>query len=471
MRKSFLLIAALFLPLLLVASAQQRKIRIANEQTAEWRYELQNEAVGAEGSVLVRVWSYSKDVNVARRQSVKNALHGLIFKGAPGNDATTKRTKPLPPLVASSEAEALHADFFDAFFADGGDYARYAVIANDSQAGSVVKMGKEYKVCVYVTVQYGELRKMLEEKGIVKGLDEVLQGKKPTIMVVPSDAWCVLNGYVTEWDNQGRTQRDPDYETALQSDPNLLLVMSKIGELMSERGFPLKDLEASLKRLKTEDAEMMLTQSKDTGAELAETPLERLGRVAKADIWMQVTWSINRTGPKVSITFNLQGKDAYSDKQIAASSGTCPPAFAGQIELPVYLAEHVGANINPFNDQLIDHFAELEKNGREIRLTCRCWNDCGYDFEEEFDGDELSFAIEDMVAAHTEQGKYSLMDASENLMSFEQVRIPLCDEKGRELDARRWANTLRRELKDKYGLDAKLTMKGLGHAILTLGGK
>lgn len=451
--------------------AQQRKIDKANAETAAWRYELQNEAVGVENTALVQVWSYSKDVNVARRQAVKNALHGLIFKGAPGNNDATKRTKSLSPLVDSPEAEAKYADFLDAFFADGGDYARYATITNDSGAGSVVKMGKEYKVACYVTVQYAELRRLLEEKGIVKGLAAAVSGKKPTIMVVPSDLWCIQNGYCNTVDDQGTERKEIDYERALQSDANLLLVISKIGELMADRGFPLKDLESSLKRLRNEEAEEMLSASKDTGAELAETPLERLNRVAKADIWMQVTWSINRVGPKVSITFNLQGKDAYTDKQIAASSGTCPAAFAGRIEVPVYLAEHVDANLNAFNEQLLEHFSDIERNGREVTLLCRCWSDAGYDFEEDFDGDELGMIIEDWVADHTVKGSYTTSDASDNRLYFEQVRIPLIDERGREQDARRWASTLRRDLKDKYGLDAKLSMKGLGQAILTLGGK
>lgn len=42
------------------------------------------------------------------------------------------------------------------------------------------------------------------------------QAKKPTIMVVPDDAWCTANGYIIETDNQGKTTRTPDYERALQ---------------------------------------------------------------------------------------------------------------------------------------------------------------------------------------------------------------------------------------------------------------
>lgn len=454
-----------------VAMGQSRKQRKANKQTAEWRYEIQNEAVGTGNTLIVKVWSYSKKVEIARNQSLKNAVHGLIFKGAAANPDPAKRTKALAPLIAQPDAEQIYARFFDPFFADGGDYMRYATMTTSGEAGSIEKIGKEYRVATYITVEYSELRRMLEKKGLIEAMPDKEIGKQPTIMVVPSDAWCIQQGFFTETDEMGTLVRVPDYERALQEDANLLLVISKIGELMAERGFPLVDLESTLKRIKNEDAAEMLAQSKDTGAELAETPLERLSRVAKADIWMQITWSINQLGPKSSITFNLQGKDAYSDKQIAASSGTCPPAFTSTMELPVYLAEHVGASMNPFNEQLMDYFTDIEERGREIRFSCRRWSDWEYDMESEFDGEELGDLIEELVADNAVEGKYSTPDLSENRIEFTQVRIPLQNDKGRDLDARSWAKTIRKVLKDKYGIESKLVGKGLGQAVLILGGK
>ena len=69
----------------------------------------------------------------------------------------------------------------------------------------------------------------------------------------------------------------------------------------------------------------MLTSKE--GGELNESPIDKLKKVAKADIWLQMTWSVNTVGPKKSITFNLQGLDAYTDKQIAGASGTGEPSF------------------------------------------------------------------------------------------------------------------------------------------------
>ena len=54
------------------------------------------------------------------------------------------------------------------------------------------------------------------------------QAKKPTLMVVPSDAWCISNGYVTVYDNQGTETKIPDYKAAFQSDMDLALAISKI---------------------------------------------------------------------------------------------------------------------------------------------------------------------------------------------------------------------------------------------------
>lgn len=294
------------------------------------------------------------------------------------------------------------------------------------------------------------------------------QAKKPTIMVIPSDVWCIQNGYVMEFDNQGVVEKVPDYSKALQNSSDLLLAISKIGEMMTERGFPLKDLASCVKTLKTEQAEESLTTSKDGGI-LAETPLEKLKKVAKADIIMQLTWTINTSGPKKSLTFNLQGLDAYTNKQIAASSGTGNPSF--NAEIATLLEESILSHIDAFNGQLQTHFDDLFANGREISLVCRRWNGAKVDFETEYDGEELGFLIEDWVAKNTVNGRFSTTDASENKLFFEQVRIPLYDANNRAIDARQWANNLRKHLKDTYSLDAKISTKGLGQAIITIGSK
>lgn len=294
------------------------------------------------------------------------------------------------------------------------------------------------------------------------------QAKKPTIMVVPSDVWCSKNGYMMEFDNQGSVERFPDYKRAFQDNSDLLLVISKINELMADRGFPLKNLESSLKSMQSESAEDAMLTNK-SGSDASESPIDKLKKTAKADIWMQVTWTINQTGPKKSITFNLQGLDAYSDKQVAGASGTGLPSFSA--ELPVLLEEAVLANLDNFNAQLSRHFDDLFANGREVVLRIKKWDSFAGDLESEYDGEELGVIIENWVSDNTVQNRFSTSDATENMMLFEQARIPLYDASNKAVDTRKWAGGLQKMLRDKYNITAKLMTKGLGQASLVIGEK
>lgn len=293
------------------------------------------------------------------------------------------------------------------------------------------------------------------------------QAKKPTLMVVPSDLYCNQHGYMQTFDNQGSTENVPDYKMAMQNDSELLTAITVIGQMMSDRGFPTKLLEQELKSLEAESAEDAMMTSK-SGEDVSETPIDKLRKKTKSDIIMQVTWMVNKTGPRRSLTFNLQGIDAYTNKQIAACQGTGEPSFSA--ELPVLIEESIANQLDGFNSQLQNHFDDLFQNGREITIRCKKWNDSEYDFESEFEGQELGEIIEDWISDNTVQGRYSTSDATENMMYFEQVRIPMVNERGRAIDARQWARGLVNHLKN-YGIDSKLMMKGLGQATIVIGGK
>jgi hypothetical protein len=184
---------------------------------------------------------------------------------------------------------------------------------------------------------------------------------------------------------------------------------------------------------------------------------------------MDYTVSSGMRGKQV--TFNLQGLDAYTAKQVAAASGTgVPAATALPVEL---LVEAVIAHIDNFNAQLQTHFDDLFTNGREVALRIRVFSggDFDGDLESEYDGEELGVQIENWVSANTVQGRFGAPDATENMMRFEQVRIPLYDATNKALDTRSWARVLQKHLKDAYGITAKLGTNGLGEAIITIGGK
>lgn len=295
------------------------------------------------------------------------------------------------------------------------------------------------------------------------------QAKKPTIMILPSDVWCNTNGFMIEFDNQGTIVKVPDYKRAFQESADLLLVISKINGMMADRGFPLKNAESVLKSIANESAEDAMLTSK-AGGSVVESPVDKLKKTAKADIIMQLTWTVNTTGPKKSVTFNLQGLDSYTDKQIATAAGTGAPSFSA--ELPVLLEEAVLAHLDNFNSSLQAHFDDMFANGREITIKIKKFDTWDGDLESEYDGKELGTIIEEWLTANTVKGRFSTTDATENMMFFEQVRIPLYDETGKAIDARGFCKSLQTFLKDPpYSITNKLMTKGLGQVTIVLGDK
>lgn len=295
------------------------------------------------------------------------------------------------------------------------------------------------------------------------------QAKKPTIMVVPSDNWMDKNGYMMEFNNQGKISYVPDYRTAGVKNKDLSPVMNTIQNLLTDRGFPPKILSEELKKLESQAAEDAMLTSKG-GGELNESPIDKLKAVAKADIILYVNWDINDLGFEKSISFELGAVDAYTSKPMGGSNGTGKPSMTA--ETAVLLKEAILENFDEFANGLQSQFDVMFEQGREIILRIKTWDTWEYDLEsEDFGDDELSSLIENWVTDNTVQGRFSTTDATENMMLFEQVRIPLYDEKGKAVDARKWANGLRKYLKVTYQIESKLMTKGLGQAQLVLGEK
>lgn len=293
------------------------------------------------------------------------------------------------------------------------------------------------------------------------------QAKKPSLMVVPSDLWCNQNGFMTEESSMGEMIPVPDYRAALINNTDLLPVISRINGLMADRGFPLKNLESEIKAINSNSAETAAITSKD-GASVKTSALEQLRQRARADIIIQLTWTVNQTGPKRSVTYTLQGLDSYTNKEIATSTGTGEPSFTA--ELPVLLAEAVSSHMDEFCDRLQNHFDDLLQNGREISLNIRVFeNPDDVDLETEYDGKELREIIEDWVYENTVEHRFNLADDSEVYMNFDEVRIPLYDDRGRAMAASNFARELEKYLKGApFNIPIKRDNAGLGLATLYL---
>jgi hypothetical protein len=211
-------------------------------------------------------------------------------------------------------------------------------------------------------------------------------------------------------------------------------------------------------------------RTKESGAGLAESPLDRLRRTAKADIILEVDWGINQTGPKRSVTYNLRGLDAYSNKQVAGAEGTGAPSFSA--ELPILIEEAVMNHMDNFTAQLRQHFDDILAKGRETIIELQIPdNGQDLDFETEFNDKELGEVITQWMVDNTVEKRFSKSESTENYLLFEQVRIPLYN-KDTPLDADGFARQLRNYLrKAPYRINCKVVNRGLGRCLLIVGEK
>lgn len=213
-----------------------------------------------------------------------------------------------------------------------------------------------------------------------------------------------------------------------------------------------------------------MTNSNQTGSSIAESPLDMLKNKAKADIIIQIWWKVNKTENGKSISFTLEALDAYTSKRIASATGTGEANNSDVV--PILLEKAVVSHIKEFNSQLDIYFKNMKKNGREIILSVKRWENWENTLESEINGKEIVEYINEWLKINTVNGQFSLSDATENVARYEQVKIPLYDKTGQPIDARTFAKGLQKYLKESpFNFEVKLMTRGLGEAILILGEK
>ncbi|HIZ85853.1 MAG TPA: hypothetical protein IAC04_05130 [Candidatus Coprenecus stercoravium] len=310
---------------------------------------------------------------------------------------------------------------------------------------------------------------------MLSALTAFSQAKKPTIMVIPSDIYCEREGYVTNYqDENGTTHSSADYGRAFLSDENLRLAISELSRIMADRGFPLKDLEQTLKTMESQAAEAALFSGRGGGS-IYESPLDKLKRTAKADIIMDLDFNIKSRGPQKYISFNLRGIDAYTSKVITTASGDGQPSTA--VSTGILVEEAVLNYMDAFNAALQNHFDDMFANGREVTISVRMTDNCPVTMYDDFEFMGEIVALTDILDwwmdENTVNHRFTRAGGGDYYTDYEQVRIPLYKTvlgKERAIDTRSFAMDLARFLnKEPFNLPYSINERGLGNVWIVLG--
>ncbi len=253
--------------------------------------------------------------------------------------------------------------------------------------------------------------------------------KQPSIMVMPQDNWCIEQGYYNTVENPetGKKKKVPDYKEAFQESQDVGLAISKIGEIFSDRGFPLKDMEQRLKNIEEEKA---LDEVEEGGRGTKKTLKEKLLNKAKADIILYLNWDVNKQGPYKRVTFQLDAIDPYTAEQVGAASGTGPKNTGS---LDVLLEEAVLENVTNLQSQMQEYFNDLNENGRKIKMRIKISNSSNLTLKDYCSSSEqfqIGQMFKDAVRYFQKQNEsvsqnFRTGGLKTNTLNFKMIRIPM----------------------------------------------
>lgn len=134
---------------------------------AQGEYTITGTGQGKNGAYFVKITAVIKKVKDAKDILLRDAVHGVLFRGFMNDTDGGTNQKP---LVTDPNVEQTKAEFFNAFFNEK-KYERYASMTPSSL--SSVKVKKGYEVSALFLVDKESLQHYLEESGIIKGFSNL----------------------------------------------------------------------------------------------------------------------------------------------------------------------------------------------------------------------------------------------------------------------------------------------------------
>ncbi len=294
------------------------------------------------------------------------------------------------------------------------------------------------------------------------GLSAQDSQQRASIMVIPSDNLLKELGCLKMIEKQGLDYPLRDYQKAFIDHADLKFVISGIKETFAEKGYPLEDLEQTLKSIQNEQSLDNLENFDYDGRALAL-------KSARPDIVLDLTYELRDNGMTNQLIFNIEAVDAYTLKGIASASH--PGIETTSNNMPKLIQEQVEQNMHNLQDLINKHFQDVAANGREISLRIVSEDDAVDDFRRDRSCGKLPMANwlpkwlkENTVGGY---GKRVLNSAKE--LKFNHIRIPLKDENDYPISASEWSMLLSDAILEQCpNLIAIDYSSGLGEAFLVI---
>lgn len=291
----------------------------------------------------------------------------------------------------------------------------------------------------------------------------VINQAKPAIMVIPSDQFLQREGFLKTTQMNGRTVYDRDYSGfILKSTTNKSAVRAIQNHFINE-GYPLSDLEQSLKSLNVQE-------NMDDVDNVAKDAKTLLVATCHPDIILEFDFNFKnvatgRTTSSKAIDYNMAALDAFSNKSVASFAKT---GIEGDIT--VYLEQQLPSDLPDFIAQIKTYFTDIVKNGRDITFRVTLDNGSAINLTDDYNdmGDTYADWIREWIKTNAKNGTATLSRNTAKEMFYTSVRITNNEDDGTQFNAYDFANKFRKEFIKTFNIKATNSTQGLGDAYVII---
>ena len=301
--------------------------------------------------------------------------------------------------------------------------------------------------------------------GLTKKESNAITKSLPSVIVIPSDALLKRLGCLSSVDNQGVNSFIRDYANSFVKSSELRFVIAEIEGQFAKKGFPLENLEQTLKQLNNLNAmDEMEGVARDLRSELMNT--------ARPDYIVELDYELKQDPSSrnldKSLTYIVKCLDVYTNKSISSVTRANAGSSSDINDIPGLVKEDFGEAIDELSGGITSHFGDLLANGIEITLRVATMNTSMVELEDDCGDEEIGEKIIEWLKVNTVNSTYKMSKNTSTEMFFTNVRIYTEDENGNSYTAYDFAKDIKKALKKGCGLSVSNKTQSLGDAFLQI---
>lgn len=290
----------------------------------------------------------------------------------------------------------------------------------------------------------------------------VINQAKPKLMIIPSDRMLKDEKCLAIKTFNGKETIIRDIYGFIVKSEKSNSIVSAIQKYFIHIGYPLNDLEQSLKSINNK-------QILDEADNIAKDAKTLLINTVLPDMILELDYQENvitgRTSRKSYINIALSAIDVYSDKVIAVSNKNNL-----DMSLEEYLEKGITKDLETLEPQLRNYFADIVANGREISFRVTLGSDSPINLSDMYnnEGDTYSDWIRRWVITNAKNGSANMILNTKKEMAFTNVRISNLMDDGTQFNAYEFAGKFRKEFFKTFSLQSSNNSQGLGNALVII---